>query len=277
MADDSSVSSVSSFEYESSSSDEEELRFSIQIPSLTMIYGKSMSGKSTFVQDLIIGEYFDPPPTQFYLLIPKPATDMVAEEKIKNFVDTVQAAYSPYDNENGLIFVAQDVNGSGITEVIEKIQSQPSDAVKLLFIDDLLSEKMLRALNKIANEVMHHSNVGVLITSQGFFIKDAKILRENSNYIVIFPGLPDLPRFFSGYSQDIKTAIVALLGQQRDDEYDVPGLEYPKPIIIDKEPDRNFNMLRIWRDVHDISPTELPIGKSSEQTESLVRQLIVRK
>jgi hypothetical protein len=234
MAEDSSVSSISSLEYESSSSDPDETRFEIRIPSLTMVYGKSMSGKTTFILDLIIGEHFNPTPKQFYLLMPKPASEVVADHKIKSFVLTVVEGYNPYNDPKGMIFVSQDINGSGIAEVCEKIQSQPADIPKLLLIDDLLSDKMMKGLNKVANEVMHHSNVAVIITSQVYYLKDAKTLRDNSNYIVLFPGLSDLGRFFAGYSADVSNTITSLLSQQRDDEFDVVGLEYPKPVLIDK-------------------------------------------
>jgi hypothetical protein len=50
MAEDSSVSSISSLEYESSSSDPDETRFEIRIPSLTMVYGKSMSGNNLYIR-----------------------------------------------------------------------------------------------------------------------------------------------------------------------------------------------------------------------------------
>jgi hypothetical protein len=269
------VSSVSSLDYDSSSSDDEEERFSLRTPSLTMIYGKSMCGKTTFVMDLLAGEYFNPLPVQFYMLIPKPATEVVSDNKIKEFVTIVNDVYSPYNKPNGKIVVVQDENGSGIAEICEKIQGENKDIPKLLFIDDLLSDKMLKGLFKISNEVMHHSNACVLITSQMSYLKDAKPLRENCNYIVLFPGLPDLTRFFSGYHTDVVKTISSMLSQQRDEEFDTDGLECPKPIIIDKEPNRKYDVIRIWRDVTDISPTELNLRKFSQTTDSSVRKFVV--
>lgn len=280
MSDSSSSasSSVSDFEdYVSSVSDSDEERFEVHIPSLMVIYGKSMCGKSTFVYDLIAGEHFKPKPELFYLLIPVTGIEDADKDKMKEFVSTVNDVYNPFSKHPEAITVVHTCEDLNL-----KLSKADKDIPKLVFIDDMLTEKLFNGIFTIVNEVMHRSNALVIITTQMLFLRNARALKENSTTLVVFSGQGEvsLKKFFSDYPEKVRAHILNNLGDQRDEEWDVEGIKSKcKPVIIEKLDDQN--KVKIWKDIHDIYPVEISILKennaSMSNSDQQVRRLLLDK
>lgn len=273
---DSSVSDVSDFDndYVSSDSDQDEERLVINIPSSMAIYGKSMSGKTTFFLDLLAGNNFEPQPELFFLLIPKTGVEKADREKMKEFVETVNTTYTPYDKHENAIVVVHDVE-----ELNTELSKAKADIPKLVFIDDMLTENLMKGIMSIINEMMHRTNSCVALTTQMLFIRNAKAIKDNSNYLVIFPGQPSLKKFLQDYPTRIVKYVSNSLSEQRDEEWDVEEIQTPKPVIIVKN-DR-LAEVTVWRDVFDIEPLTMSLHKEDNQNTSStgqqVRKLIIDK
>ena len=144
----------------------------------------------------------------------------------------------------------------------------------------MLTSKIAEGIFDVINEMMHRTNSAVIITSQMFYLRNAKPLRDNCKYLIVFPGQNDLTKFFSGYSKENFTQIINSLSEQKDDEWDVGnGTDGSKPVIIEKEPGRQANEIKVWRNIYDVSPSTLsilPRGNSSS-TESTVRRLASKR
>lgn len=272
----SSDSSVSSWDYQSSSSEDDEERFIITIPSLVAVYGKSRSGKSTLViDDFIAGDMFSPQPELFYLMIPKTGVESTDKRKMKDFVATVNEIYQPFNKNEESITVVNSTD-----ELNLEISKADPKIPKLIFIDDMLTSKIFDGLYHIINEIMHRGNACVILTSQLLYMRDAKPIRDNCNYMVVFPGQA-LKRFFLDYTDGVATQLLSMLYNQRDEEFDVEGysVEIAHPILIKKDDIKSE--ITVWRDVYDIEPKTLSIlgdkVKKNNTSDKAVRRFILEQ
>lgn len=253
---DTDVSSVSDFsDYESSSSDEDENKFQIPIPSVTVIYGRSMTGKSTFVADLIVGNQFTTAPKAFFLAVPKSGIDAVDEQAKANYVKTVLTGYDPFDENPNAICITNDL------ATLAQAMSAQSKLPKVVILDDMLSTgAMCREVNTLVNKYMHHCNAAIFVISQNLFPKDGTHLRNIADFVVIYPGhQPNQQKLFlKDFQPQIRDAAYDFLTKQKDVEFDIDNVNYTKPVIIDRYMHQANGasgiVTRLWRDVHDASP-----------------------
>lgn len=281
--DSSSGSSFSSTDFDSSDSDLDELKPSIKVPSVTLIFGKSRSGKSTFVLDCIYSRIFDIKPEMLYLVIGS-SNHTALVSKSKPFITAFLDTYSPEMDDCIKLCGSLDELS---TILSEETDSKRLNAPKLVIVDDMMTtDKKPEAIQKIVSELSHHCNAAAMLSTQQFFISGGRSMKDNADYQVVFRGssFMTLKRFLSDLPASITQNILQFFASQDKDKISsLYGTKFGQPIIIDNNVDNPSGSTIIWRGFEDRDPMIVNEDnrmssaiKGGENTGEFIRDLITK-
>lgn len=248
-----SDSESDSSEFASSSSADGEEKLTFTVPSVIVSYGKSTSGKSTVIAEMIIGRHFNPAPKYLYLLIGgRSQTDI--GEKVKPFVTAFLDTYAVDVEEPIKAFSSF----AALDEQCSKASAEEKAIPKLLIIDDMLTgDRKSKDIQPIVTEMSHHHNMCVVITTQTLFVTDGRSLRNAASYQMIFRGytVTQLGVFLRDFPESVQKEVKMFFASQDKDkiasDFDV---RYNEPAIIDTNIQRSGGSIVLWRGLNDRDP-----------------------
>lgn len=137
---------------------EKDLKF--RLPFGMIVFGSSSSGKTFWLKKLLknLSEMIDPEPVEI----------VYAYGEYNNVV--------PYFKKRGIITHAGIPNMEFLSKCKKPL---------LLLLDDLMLSATNPILNELYTKTAHHQNIGVIFVTQNLFDKDLRIIRQNSQYILV--------------------------------------------------------------------------------------------
>lgn len=279
-------SDSSEYSFSSVESDMSQHKFIAHLPATIVAYGKSKSGKSTFVVDLILGRHLDPMPEQYFLLL-NAQTAQEIKNKMNPILSAIRATYPPE------VYAKKDfvINCAGFGELAEKLASVDSDLankmkIKFIIIEDMITSSATKEIQDLMAKVSHHQNAGLYISTQVIFPKAGSHMRDNADIIVIFPGFNDLSRFMNNFAPSVSEAVIERLSPESQHAVyeSLPSegkFQVRTPVIIDKSiHDGAVPQITIWLGLDDIDPLSTSAeGRSGKQykTNSTLAQHLVNE
>jgi hypothetical protein len=244
-------------------------------PALIYNAGPTMMGKTSFLKDVLLSHRLIPMPTKFILVVGA-ITEKERAEKTFSFMEVIKLAIPSMKKEN--VFSANTIEeGARIMEE----EMEPSE-IKMFFVDDAMATKAGVDSIALAAVGTHHQNLYLIFNVQHLFVKDSRSIRENTQYLIIWPGfsLEQLIRFLGTYPEEAKDRIVSLLsskGQKDvDDDFDADEMEgkgfeqVRTPAIIDKSMENGLASIKIYNGLFDANPLVVSMmGKNDAHKSNL--------
>lgn len=210
-----------------------------KIPCVVYNAGRTKCGKSTFVNSMLTSHRIVPEPKKFILSIGA-LTEEEQRRKIVEQLAVIKLAYPQTSRAD--VFMVQSME-----DVQMYLARLPPSVPKFILIDDMLTYKAGVSDINMALLGAHHHNACVIYQTQNLFTRDTLTIRENSDYIVLWPGFQVLnySRFFAAYAKPIKDRLWTILsspGQFGAEYYDganktdeMHNCHLRTPAIIDKK------------------------------------------
>ena len=264
MSDDESVlsndivttdESTDSSEFSDSDTDDQEFKMS---PLSTMIvYGTSTSGKTAFIQDMILSRAFSSEFKYVYLVVGgiKSSQDLAA--KVTDYIKVIKDSFPEVLARNIRIFANIELFEHHLTGISgDELISQ-----KLAILDDIMTSfRKPELVDNIINQYAHHKNFNLIITTQRSFHQDGKSLKDSARYIVLFPTIPvtSRNRLIRDYSPVVRAVINNFFsGQNADRVMRAMNTKYYEPVIIDTKASENDSDVLIYRGLLDSEPEKI--------------------
>lgn len=180
------------------------------IPSVITNYGRSRSGKSTLIEDIVNTGRFVPNPREVYYLVGG-SSEQEVWDKALPLVEAIGGS---------LNLTSKDVhifrNLPAFTGAIEHVDN---DTPRIVVVDDLMADHkgVLPGMSDLACVTSHHKTLTVIFNTQELFISGSKVIRENSDYKIIWPcfGVNNLKRFLRDYPPQVLDKVISIHSMPR--------------------------------------------------------------
>ena len=257
------------------------VRFACICPSTMISIGRSKMGKSTLATHLIIGDHIKPKPMMYFLVLNAHDKEII-KKMVQGYVTAIAASHK-YDNYSPRIKVKSTVSAMMdlLNEESKKNKLFP-EIPKMIIIDDQLYSNTPSSIQEIINVYGHHTHAFVYVTAHNLFARNQQHIRDNCDYITIFPGQEynRLKNFLSNYPPAVKQSVMSVFSSETQQHQDgLKGVPVPTsiPVIIDRTVEKvNQNCHLVWAGIDDEHPQIVntddvmgEIGKSfDEEVES---------
>ena len=244
----------------------QEVRFTAVCPSTMITMGRSKMGKSTLATHLIIGQHIRPRPMMYFLVLN--AHDATIIKKMcKNYVEVILAVHKgdPYKP----IYKIKTSVTAMMSLLNEETKRQPlfPEIPKMIIIDDQMYSNTPNSIQEMINVYGHHTHAFVYVTAHNMFTRNQQHVRDNCDYITIFPGQEQarLKRLLANYPAGTSEAVAEVFSSEKqkaqDGLIDVP-VPMSIPVIIDRTIDKiSQNYYVIWAGIDDRHPKLVPIDE----------------
>ena len=247
--------------------------FRLEIPSTVLIVGPSKSGKSKFIEQMMVRRKIQPFPE--LIVICGPGSNQ--EERFSDLFTALRYGLQDVSDKPLCIKLASKISEAKRILESPKYHGLP----KLAIFDDKLTSGTDAALKDIVTVTGHHSNVCVIITTQGMFVRDNPIIRTQTDTMIIFPLLDEigLKRFMSGFPNGVFARVIDILS--------VESQKYYNDIKCDGETEDDSEFIPIpaiacksrvgcivYAGLSDIKPTFIGHSSNEEAGSDLVNKKI---
>jgi hypothetical protein len=232
-------------------------------PSTMITMGRSKMGKSTLATHLIVGEHIKPKPMMYFLVL-NAHDKTIVKKMVQTYISAIQAAHSK-DDYKPIYKVKTSVQDMMdlLNEETKKENNFP-DIPKMIIIDDQLYSNTPNSIQEMINVYGHHTNAFVYVTAHNMFARNQQHIRDNCDYITIFPGQEQarLKKLLNNYPPTAKQKVGEVFSsevQQAQDGLKEVPVPLSIPVIIDRTIDKisqNYHVL--WAGLDDHHPRLIP-------------------
>ena len=259
--------------------------FHISPPSFMYVLGRTLFGKTSTIQEMLLLSRFQPMPEYMILQLGDPE-DTAIHNKLDSFYKIIKSLNKhggfQYNSDN--VFPVTSIPEG--EEILMRLQhaNQGESPNTLWLMDDAVPARMSGDISNLVATKVHHYNLYLILVTQHAFLKDAKQTRDNATQLVLIPGFPGeainrlLTQFTTKEAREHVMQMLSVSGQSvPGDDDDQHGTEtfqsagnvgYRTPVIFDRSV-THPNTIYLYHGLFDNSPEVFPLISKESSTTSL--------
>lgn len=217
--------------------------------------GRSRSGKSNFIEELVLKRRINPPPEKVCLFSP---TDSQAE-RFEDLLDALAVSYDYLTEEDVLV-------PETVKEGRTWLANLPKEIPKLIIMDDMITFSCGKDVTEATAVDGHHFNALLICSAQYTFTRNLRQSRENSDTKVLFSGFSSTDTYktvLRGFPEQVVQRTLSILSTECQEVMDFAPCEECElrtPVIIHA----THKSFQVYKGLDDYEPFECDCMKESK-------------